>query len=56
MNEFYDEEIERLHEKLAALYRGKSTDYSRINQIWARIERLEATKAKIEVREAAVNG
>lgn len=56
MKDFYENEITRLHEKLAALYRGGSTDHSRIQGLWARIERLESTKAKIEVREAAENG
>lgn len=44
---FYDAEIDRLHEELARIYRlGNLTpeEYLRAQGLWARIERLEATK------------
>lgn len=56
MSEFYDKQIEELHQKLAHLYRGKSTDTVRINGIWARIERLEQVNAKLIVKEGKNNG
>lgn len=55
MNEFYDLEIERLHQQLAAIYRRgylTTAEQLQVKGLWARIERLEATRAKIEVKEA----
>lgn len=33
--------LNELHADLAELYRGKSTDQTQINHIWAQIDRLE---------------
>lgn len=46
-----DNEIDRLHNTLHALYRGRSTDKLRIEGLWARIERLEKVAVKLEARE-----
>jgi hypothetical protein len=51
-NEFHYNRITALHEELAQLYRGKSTDAIRIQGLWARIERLEATQVRLRAREA----
>lgn len=54
MSEFYESEIDRLHEKLAAIYRRgnlTSAEDSEARGLWARIERLEATRAKVVARE-----
>lgn len=55
MSEFYDSEIDRLHHQLAEVYRRgalTSAEEVQVKGLWARIERLEATRAKIVVREA----
>lgn len=48
MTNAYTQRLDALHEELAQLYRGKSTDTLRIEGLWARIERLEATAAKLK--------
>lgn len=52
MTEFYDAEIGRLHKQLSELYRKTPGDTRRINGLWARIERLQAVNARIEVKES----
>jgi hypothetical protein len=59
MNEYYDTEIDRLHEQLASIYRRgalTSTEKVTADGLWARIEKLEATKVKIEAKESKRNG
>lgn len=62
MNDFYESEIARLHEQLRGLYeRSRGFKWNQaltpgeqmqVLGLWARIERLETTKAKIEVKES----
>ena len=49
------QEIDRLHDKLAAIYRlGALTPNEKMEArgLWARIERLEATQVAVQVKEA----
>lgn len=39
-------ELRDLHEQLAELYRGRSTDQLLIRRLWLRIEAMEAEEAK----------
>lgn len=41
MNTDFEREIDSLHQQLAELYRGKSTDEVLKKQLWNRIELLE---------------
>lgn len=55
MDDFTNDEIERLHVKLAAIYRlGRLTPAEEIavQGLWARIERLEASRLAIMMKEA----
>lgn len=57
MNDFTEQEIDRLHVKLAGIYRrGRLTSGEQITVqgLWARIERLEASRLAIMMREAKV--
>lgn len=56
MNDFYDTEIDRLHDELAHLYRNKSTDGTRIDGLWARIERLETSRVRVAAKESRLAG
>ncbi len=53
-NEEYNRELERLHQKLARIYRlGALTPAERIETqgLWARIERLMVAQVAVQVRE-----
>lgn len=55
MNEYYEQELDRLHTKLAAIYRlGKLTpaELIAVDGLWARIENLNKTMVKIAARES----
>lgn len=55
MNEYYEKEIERLHSKLATIYlRGllTATEKIEVKGLWARIESLQKTMVKIQVKES----
>lgn len=52
--EYYEAETQRLHEKLAPIYRlGNLTpsEYIETEGLWARIERLQAAAVAVSVRE-----
>lgn len=54
-NDEYDKELDRLHEKLARIYRLGALTRGEIiatQGLWARIERLMATQVAVQVREA----
>lgn len=55
MNEYYEQELDRLHAKLAAIYRlGKltPTEQTAAKGLWARIENLQTTMVKIAAKES----
>lgn len=55
MSDYYDTELDRLHIKLRSIYSlGPLTPAEKIaaDGLWARIERLEATKVAVQVRES----
>lgn len=55
MNDYYDQELDRLYRKLAGIYRrGTLTqaEHIEIKGLWARIERLEKTQVQVKVKEA----
>ncbi len=54
MSKYYDQEIDRLHAKLAAIYRRGTltpSEQIEVRGLWAQIERLEKTKMQIEIKE-----
>jgi hypothetical protein len=44
----YDAQIQELDIKLYRLYRSGSRDQDKIDGLWARLELLEATKARVD--------
>lgn len=44
----YEKQIEELDMKLYRLYRSGSRDHDKIEGLWARLELLEATKARVD--------
>lgn len=55
MNEYYEQELDRLHIKLAAIYRlGRLTATEEIatKGLWARIENLQTVMVKIAAKES----
>lgn len=54
MNEYYDQEIDRLNAQLETIYRRGTltpTEKVTVDGLWARIEKLEKTKVQVEAKE-----
>lgn len=51
-----ENELSKLHNDLAELYRGKSTDVLQIKRIWLEIDRLEEEQALQEQAKADFYG
>lgn len=52
MKTHYEEQLDMLHTKLARTYATNPEDTDAIDALWARIERLQTTAARIEAKEA----